>query len=140
MNGSEQVAEESSPTIEQSEHSLPIRHSSFVIRHWLKWLWRIAVVLCAIPMLQVAILRFVNPPATTMMVYEMFSHLFSGERITWSHTNEGQKAISPYLYSAVIAGEDQRFFMHHGFDETEIEQAMRAHARHPNRPERGASS
>jgi monofunctional biosynthetic peptidoglycan transglycosylase len=109
-------------------------------RPWFVWAWRIAVVLCAVPMLQVLMLRFINPPATTMMVCQMFGHLFSGERITWSHTNEGQKEISPYLYSAVIAGEDQRFFTHHGFDETEIDKAMRTHARHPNRPERGAST
>lgn len=117
-----------------------LHHSSFTIRHSLTWLWKIAVVLCALPMLEVAVLRFVNPPATTMMVYEMFGHLFSGEHVTWTHTNLGQKEISPYLYSAVIAGEDQRFFLHHGFDQTEIEKAMLAHARHPNRPERGAST
>ncbi len=133
MNGSEQVAEASSPAIERSENSHPTHH-------WLKCLWRIVVVLCAIPMLQVLMLRFINPPATTMMVYQSVAHLFSGERITWNHSNLGQKEISPYLYSAVIAGEDQRFFAHHGFDETEIEQAMRAHARHPKRPMRGAST
>ena len=75
-----------------------------------------------------------------MMLCRSIDHLFSGKKITWSHTNLSEKEISPYLYSAVISGEDQRFFQHHGFDETEIEQAMRAHARHPNRPERGAST
>src|ERR1019366_2243807 len=89
-------------------------------RWWLTWLWRILVVICAVPILQVAILRFVNPPMSTMMVYQMFGHLFSGERVAWSHTNMGRTEISPHLYSAVIAGEDQRFFTHHGFDMTEI--------------------
>jgi len=97
-------------------------------------------VLLTVPILQVAILRFVNPPVSTMMVYQMIGHLFSGERVTWSHTNMGRTEISPHLYSAVIAGEDQRFFTHHGFDMTEIENAQRAHARHPNRPMRGAST
>ncbi|HEX5315237.1 MAG TPA: monofunctional biosynthetic peptidoglycan transglycosylase [Candidatus Kapabacteria bacterium] len=106
----------------------------------LRWLWRIAVLVCAIPMLQVAVLRFVNPPVTTMMLYQMFGHLFSGEGVVWSHTNLASNQISPFLYSAVISGEDQRFFVHHGFDTQEINDALRAHARHPNRPMRGAST
>ena len=109
-------------------------------RRVLRWLWRIAVLVCAIPMLQVAVLRFVNPPITTMMLYQMFGHLFSGEGVAWSHTNLASNQISPFLYSAVISGEDQRFFVHHGFDTLEINDALRAHARHPNRPMRGAST
>jgi len=114
--------------------------SPFEHHRMLRWIWRIAVLVCAIPILQVAILRFVNPPFTTMMLYQMCGHLFSGEAISWSHTNLPSNQISPYLYSAVISGEDQRFFFHHGFDTLEINDALRAHARHPNRPMRGAST
>ena len=106
----------------------------------IQWFWRIAVLVCAIPILQVAILRFVNPPVTTMMLYRMAGHLFSGESILWSHTNLASNQISPYLYSAMIASEDQRFFFHHGFDTTQINDVLREHARHPNRPMRGAST
>jgi len=106
----------------------------------LQWIWRIAVVVCAIPILQVATLRFVNPPVTTMMLYRMAGHLFTGEGIVWSHTNLASNEISPYLFSAVIASEDQRFFFHHGFDTAEINDALREHTRHPNRPMRGAST
>ena len=109
-------------------------------RRWLSWLWKLAVLALVLPIVQVAVLRFINPPVTAMMVFRMFDHLFAGERITWSHTNLGKKEISPSLYSAIVAGEDQRFFTHHGFDMTEIENAQRAHARHPNRPMRGAST
>src|SRR5581483_7585865 len=109
-------------------------------RRWWTWLWRIAVLVCAVPILQVAILRFVNPPVTAMMLFRMLDHATAGEPVLWSHTNLGAKDISPSLYSAVIAGEDQRFFLHHGFDTTEIGNAIRSHARHPNRPMRGAST
>ncbi|MDP4199781.1 MAG: monofunctional biosynthetic peptidoglycan transglycosylase [Bacteroidota bacterium] len=109
-------------------------------RRWYSWLWRIALIALAIPIVQVAALRFINPPVTTMMVFRMFDHLFAGERITWSHTNLGRNEISPYLYSAFVAGEDQRFYQHHGFDLVEIEKAQQSHARHPNRPMRGAST
>jgi monofunctional biosynthetic peptidoglycan transglycosylase len=109
-------------------------------RRWLSWLWKLAVLALVLPILQVAILRFVNPPVTAMMVFRMFDHLFEGEQVVWSHTNLGKKEIAPSLYSAIVAGEDQRFFLHHGFDMTEIENAQRTHARHPNRPMRGAST
>ncbi len=75
-----------------------------------------------------------------MMVFRMFDHVFAGESVTWSHTNMGRTEISPYVYSAVVAGEDQRFYQHHGFDMVEIEKAQAAHTRHPKRPMRGAST
>ncbi|HWF43326.1 MAG TPA: monofunctional biosynthetic peptidoglycan transglycosylase [Candidatus Kapabacteria bacterium] len=109
-------------------------------RRWFSWLWRVAVLALVIPIVQVALLRFINPPVTTMMFFRMFDHLFAGESVLWSHTNLGRGEISPSLYSAIISGEDQRFFLHHGFDMTEIENAEKAHARHPNRPMRGAST
>ncbi len=75
-----------------------------------------------------------------MMLYNSMVHLFSGEGIFWSHTNLSQNQISPYLYSAIVSGEDQRFFSHDGFDTAQINDALREHARHPNRPLRGAST
>src|SRR5437868_1840211 len=89
-------------------------------RRWYGWLWRVAALCLVIPIVQVATLRFINPPVTAMMVFRMFDHLFAGESVLWSHTNMSRAEISPYLYSAVVAGEDQRFFMHHGFDMVEI--------------------
>jgi monofunctional biosynthetic peptidoglycan transglycosylase len=109
-------------------------------RRWLSWLWKLAVLALILPIVQVALLRFINPPITTMMVFRMFDHLFSGESVLWSHTNMSRGEISSSLYSAIIAGEDQRFFLHHGFDMTEIANAEKAHARHPSRPMRGAST
>ncbi len=140
MNESEPVAEASSQAFEPNVDPVPRAYSGFAARKWLRWLWRIAVVFAVVPILQVAILRFVNPPVSTMMICQMVDHLFSGEKIRWSHTNLSEKEISPYLFSAVIAGEDQRFFSHHGFDEVEIQQAIRTHERHPKRPMRGAST
>ncbi len=116
-----------------------LRHRS-ATRRWIAWTWRILVLLCAVPILQVAILRFVSPPVTSMMLFNAAGHLFSGEAVVWSHTNLGSRQISPYLFSAIVSGEDQRFFIHHGFNTTQINDAIREHARHPNRPMRGAST
>ena len=44
------------------------------------------------------------------------------------------------LERAVIGSEDQNFCTHHGFDWAAINKAVADHKRHPNRPERGAST
>ncbi len=67
---------------------------------------------------QVSIIRFLDPPATPLMIYRWLS----GEKLDfrWRSLPE----ISPFLQRAVIAAEDQRFLSHHGFDWKEIEQAL----------------
>ncbi len=87
--------------------------------------WLLAGLLL-VTILQVALLRFVNPP-TTMSVL-------------WEHTRQRIKAkpyrppaqvwqpiekISPHLRRAVLAAEDQRFAKHHGFDLVEIRKAAK---------------
>jgi monofunctional biosynthetic peptidoglycan transglycosylase len=87
--------------------------------------WLLAGLLL-VTVLQVALLRFVNPP-TTMSVL-------------WEHTRQRIKAkpyrppaqvwqpiekISPHLRRAVLAAEDQRFAKHHGFDLVEIRKAAK---------------
>lgn len=93
-----------------------------------------------LPVLQVIILKWVNPPFSTMMLYQSIEHLFSGESVTFSHSNLSWDEIPDAFVQASIAGEDQRFFSHNGFDWREIENAQREHQRHPNRPMRGAST
>ncbi len=105
-----------------------------------RWILRLATFAILFPIVQVALLRFIDPPITTMMIFRAFDHLFAGESILWHHTSESRSDVAPSLYKAVIAAEDQRFFQHHGFDMAEIENAERTHARHPNRPMRGAST
>ncbi len=102
--------------------------------------WKLALVLLLLPVVQVLLLRFINPPVTAMMFFRGIDHLFAGESIGFSHTNLSWDEIPDNFVQAVIAGEDQRFFEHHGFDMKEIENAQREHARHPNRPMRGAST
>lgn len=102
--------------------------------------WKLALVVLLIPILQVLILRFINPPVTAMMFFRGVDHLFSGESVGFSHTNLSWSEMPDNFIQAVVAAEDQRFYEHHGFDMTEIENAQREHTRHPNRPMRGAST
>ncbi|MGQ0673032.1 MAG: monofunctional biosynthetic peptidoglycan transglycosylase [Hyphomicrobium sp.] len=62
--------------------------------------------------------RFVNPPASTLMVYEgLFG---AGARQTWVPLEK----ISPHLVRAVVVAEDGRFCDHHGIDFAAMEEAL----------------
>jgi monofunctional biosynthetic peptidoglycan transglycosylase len=106
----------------------------------LSFVWKFTLFCLVFPVLQVVILRFVDPPFSTMMAYQALGHLFSGESVLWKQTNLNKSEASPFLYMAILAGEDQKFYLHHGFDMEEIHKAEEAHAKHPNRPMRGAST
>jgi len=82
--------------------------------------------------LQVAFIRFLNPPATPPMVYRWLSG--EGLNFRWLSLSK----ISPFLQQAVIAAEDQRFLSHQGFDWEQIEQALQEYRQEGRR--RGAST
>ncbi len=75
--------------------------------------------------IQVALVKYVNPPFTFSMVYDYFRHLIESEayhrpNYIWKPLMD----ISPHLQRAVLASEDQRFLKHHGFDAVEIRNAV----------------
>jgi monofunctional biosynthetic peptidoglycan transglycosylase len=109
-------------------------------RSWKKWLWKGPLYFFVITILQVLVLRVVNPPVTTMMIFQSMGHLFSGESPFWSHTNLGSVQIPRNMMSAVVAAEDQRFFSHGGFDLVEIAKVQREAERRNKPPKRGAST
>jgi monofunctional biosynthetic peptidoglycan transglycosylase len=83
-----------------------------------------AAIVVGITVCQVLLVRFFNPPYTVKMAIDRL--LNAGEpasdpqSIQWVHLVD----ISPHLRRAVLAGEDQRFLTHYGFDFTEIEEAV----------------
>jgi monofunctional biosynthetic peptidoglycan transglycosylase len=78
------------------------------------------------------IFRFVPVPGTP----EMLLSLIEAKSPSYSWSDD----ISPRLERAVIGAEDQNFCSHHGFDWKSINKAMDDHKRHPEKPERGAST
>lgn len=117
-----------------SRKEIPKRHPV------LKWALRILVAIIVIPIIQVALLRFIDPPLTAMMFFKAMENVFSGERVVWSHDNVSRDEIHRSFYSALVAAEDQRFWQHNGFDLKEIDKAQRDHERRPKKPMRGAST
>jgi monofunctional biosynthetic peptidoglycan transglycosylase len=94
---------------------------------WLLWL-PLAFVLATT--LQVALLRFLDPPVSAFMLARYGEAWRQGDwgfRVAydWRDLDE----ISPHLPMAVIAAEDQNFAAHSGFDLKAIEKALDHNAR-----------
>ncbi|WP_158796948.1 monofunctional biosynthetic peptidoglycan transglycosylase [Pedobacter sp. L105] len=74
----------------------------------------------------VVALRYINPPFTLLMVLRDIERKTDGKDFKidkkWVKYND----MSPYMGRAAIAGEDQKFMHHYGFDLTAINRAYHA--------------
>ena len=108
-------------------------------RRWRRWLWLLPLLFVALTTLQVAVLRFVDPPFSAFMASRQVEAWAAGD---WdyrlAHDWRDLAAMSPSVPLALVAAEDQRFPDHHGFDLQAIEKARRNNAR--GRKVRGAST
>jgi monofunctional glycosyltransferase len=100
-------------------------------RRW-KWILLLLVVLLLIPAMQVAVVRFINPPLTLPMLLDQGDAMFS------------RAPKPPLLYRwtdlpHLWISEDERFFQHEGFDWKEMELALKE-AERKGKPVRGAST
>ena len=89
---------------------------------WLLWFFLIAVILS---MFQVVLVRFMNPPVTLDALWKGVLRLWTVQPDSRTSSWRGLDEISPHMRRAVLAGEDQRFLAHHGFDLTEMGQAIK---------------
>jgi len=109
-------------------------------RRWWWWLGGVALALAVLPILQVAFVRFCDPPATPLMFVRQVEARWSGQPLPGRHYIWRPLAeISPDFLKFVFIAEDQRFFQHHGFDWREVEIA-RKQAERTGRQPRGAST
>lgn len=80
---------------------------------WLRALARVAAVVVVGTAAPILVLRWVNPPTTAVIIHERLGR--SGPRPVqrvWADWED----ISPWVAIAVLAAEDQKFPLHHGFD------------------------
>jgi monofunctional biosynthetic peptidoglycan transglycosylase len=99
--------------------------SKKALRRGLKLVLKVFCLLLIFTVLQVLILKMVDPPMTTRMAYQWVKIKLGTEdgpmpRYQWRPLNK----ISVHLVRAVLAGEDQRFLSHHGFDFIEMNEAL----------------
>ncbi len=106
---------------------MPSAFRRFRWRKLLRWLGILALAWLASTWLAVLVLRFVPPFTSTVMLERQFS--------AWTHGEENfhlrqhwvpWKQISPWVPLAMVAGEDQKFPYHHGFDFESINKAIDA--------------
>lgn len=99
-------------------------------RRWVRWVFAVPLLLVLASVLQVAILRFVDPPFSAFMVARQFAAWGEGDgRFRVAYDWRDRRQVSSNLPLAVIASEDQRFAEHYGFDLEAIEKARARHER-----------
>ena len=96
--------------------------------------------LLILPILQVGCVRFVDPPVTTLMLLRQAEGKLGGKHSTQRRAEWLDLRAMPadFLKFAFVA-EDQRFFLHHGFDWRQIGISRHQAARKGKTP-RGAST
>lgn len=109
-------------------------------RRVLRWVVRALVVFAVWSVGSVALLRFVDPPLTPLMVLRLAEGLLHGTWVGVDYRWVDLDRVSPALLAAVLASEDARFFRHHGIDFVEIDRARAYNERHDGRRLRGAST
>jgi monofunctional glycosyltransferase len=105
-----------------------------------KWILIVLVVLLLIPAMQVAVVRFINPPVTLPTLIEKAGAMFSSAPkhpllYRWIDLPQIPRMFLEHLWIS----EDQRFFQHEGFDWKEIDLAVKK-AERKGKPVRGAST
>ncbi|MCL6618731.1 MAG: monofunctional biosynthetic peptidoglycan transglycosylase [Thermomonas hydrothermalis] len=107
-------------------------------RHRLRgWWWKLPVLALVVSVVQVLVLRVVDPPLSAFMLARWLDAAAEGEpgfRVAYDFRPLAQ--ISPQLPLAVIAAEDQNFPRHHGFDFEAIQKAQAYNERMIARAER----
>lgn len=89
--------------------------------------------------LAVVAYRFIPVYITPLMVIRCFQQMADGQTIKMHHHWVSLDDVSPHLPVAVMASEDQRFLIHHGFDFDAIKHAAR-HNRSGEGRKMGAST
>lgn len=91
------------------------------------------------PFVLILPLNLVQPFTTTVMLRRFVQRTFDGKTPRYPRRDVvGRDEISPHLRRAVLASEDDRFYLHYGFDFEEIENALERARR--GRRLRGAST
>jgi len=97
-------------------------------RSWRRRLTRLGIALVAVavllPPLQVASLRLIDPPYTGTRLQRAVAALAVGEGPGQRHQRRSLDEIDPDLVQAVLVSEDQRFWIHDGFDTREVSAAL----------------
>ena len=96
------------------------------LRNILRW---VVVLFFSTTILAVVAYRFIPVYITPLMVIRCFQQVADGESIKLHHHWVPMSEISEHMPVAVMASEDQRFLLHHGFDFNAIQKAAKNNAK-----------
>ena len=94
------------------------------MHRFIRIVFRVILVLFLLSVGSVVLYRYVQVPVTPLMVSNAVSAAVKGAPTTFYHDWVSLETMSPHLVNAVVASEDQRFYMHNGFDWKEINNAI----------------
>ena len=90
-----------------------------------RWLVRALLALLVGPFLLILPMNVIQPPTTAVMLWRTGQRLAQGKRPIYPRRDVvARRAIAPSLRRAVLAAEDDRFYLHFGFDLEEIQNAL----------------
>jgi monofunctional glycosyltransferase len=98
-----------------------------------RFIKRLFLTLFILQFLYIILLKWIDPPITITQL----GSVFSGHGLKRDYVNYDEMSVHAKL--AVIAGEDQLFADHNGFDWKSIEKAMAYNKRKPNRVKGGST-
>lgn len=105
----------------------PIIHHPSTMSIFTKLLWKtikwLVVFFFASTITVTLIYRYLPVYVTPLMVIRTAQQISSGEKPRWHHHWVPLEEMSPSMPVAVMASEDQRFLLHHGFDFDAIQKA-----------------
>lgn len=99
-------------------------------RRWRGWWWKLPLLALVFSIVQVLVLRVVDPPFSSFMAIRQVQAWAGGEmdfRVAYDWRDLDD--LSSHVPVALVASEDQAFAMHNGFDMKAIEKARKSNAR-----------
>ena len=108
------------------------------MRRVLKWIRNIILILIGLSLFFTLLYKFVPVYYTPLMFIRYFENVKAGKEARIERNWKRLDEISPNLWLAVVASEDNNFLKHHGFDMDAIKKAQKHNQTHARK--RGAST
>jgi monofunctional biosynthetic peptidoglycan transglycosylase len=109
------------------------------IKFILKWVFRFFIFFLIFTIIPVISYKFIHPPATPLMFLRALDMKADGNSVNLSYKWIPIKEMSPYLFQAAIAAEDDRFLTHNGFDLDAMELAFESNQKNEKRIKGGST-
>ena len=100
------------------------RRKASLVRRVLRVVGAVVLAFYALVIAGVILLRWINPFTTAVQTQRRVETLAAAKPYKKTFKFVPMQQISPSLQHAVVAAEDSRFFQHHGFDWTEVRNAV----------------